>query len=286
MKPAHIVSITTPEGVQLDGIWYGPKKAQKIFIVIHGLGSSVFSNNGLFAPLADDKTAVLMFNNRGHDKVTRIRKRDLRRKKGYRSIVAGASHEIFTDCRDDIAGAINVALSHGVQEVILIGHSTGCQKAVYYLSHSPRVPIKKLILLSPLSDSAGIRTMLLPDDLKRLQNHARQLVDSGKPHTLLPQSDWPPLDDAQRFLSLSSPDSPEELFPYAYQHIKPTRLISINKPILIILGGNDEYRDRPIKNIAKWFETTLPHQRTVVIPHADHSFSQHYRQLQKLILNV
>ena len=70
MQPCHVVEIETPKKVRLNGLWFGPKRPKRAILWVHGLGSSAFSKIGIFDYLIDKDTAVLAFNNRGHDKVS------------------------------------------------------------------------------------------------------------------------------------------------------------------------------------------------------------------------
>src|SRR3989344_5371271 len=126
VRPCHVVEIVTPKNVLLNGLWLGPKKPKRAIVWVHGLGSSMFSKLALAERLVDSQTAVIVFNNRGHDKVATISTASKRRIRG------GAAHEIFTDCADDIQGAINYAKKAGAKSVYLAGHSTGCPKSVYW----------------------------------------------------------------------------------------------------------------------------------------------------------
>lgn len=279
MEQCYNVSFLTPKGVQLHGLWFGPEKAKNVLIIIHGLGSTMFSNHNLFLPLINAETAVFFFNNRGHDTITRSSKIDRRRKKGFKSFVAGAAHEVFTDCIDDIAGAIDFVQQQTKADIFLVGHSTGCQKSVYYEYKKKDNCLTGLILLSPVSDYADFKKYTPPEDQTNLQKIARTLVNQGNPHTLLPQSVWSSLADAQRFLSLYTPYSPEEVFPYSHDR-KPKELQSIKTPILVILAEKDEFRDRPIKKIAAWFDKTIKSDHTItVIKNANHSFTENANEV-------
>src|SRR5580693_8208026 len=152
MTPAHVVRITTPKKYVLNGLWYGPRRPQKLIIFIHGLTGSTFSMQGLTKTIADTKTAVLIFNNRGFEQVAEVK-----RKKGAKTeyLRAGAAHEIFTDSADDIQGAIDLAKRMRIKNIYLAGHSTGCQKAYYWASkNKKKKTVKGIFLLGPLSDYA------------------------------------------------------------------------------------------------------------------------------------
>src|SRR3989344_7355028 len=76
---------------------------------------------------------------------------------------------------------------------------------------------------------------------------------------------------AQRFLSLYTPESVEDTFPYG-QKKNPRLVNSVSVPTLVLLAGADEHGDRPAKKIGKWFGEHLQKGRVVIIPRVQHSF--------------
>ncbi len=286
---AEIVTLETPTKHLLNGLWFGPDEPKRLIVWVHGLGSNAFSNLKLSTPLVDKSKAVLTFNNRGHDIVASLNKIDKRRKKGVRlSKVAGMAHEEFRESADDIAGAVNLALKRGVKEIVLVGHSTGSQKSVYYLSkRGNQQKIKGVILASPLSDWSGAQKDTEPEKLQIAIKLAVKYVREGKGNELLPPDTWDHPLSAQRFLSLYTPDSVEEIFTYSQPMRKPALLRKVNIPTLVVLGAEDTYRDRPIKQIAKWFAKNLKakQKKISVIPRASHSFNGDEEAFVSLVRN-
>ena len=78
--------------------------------------------------------------------------------------------------------------------------------------------------------------------------------------------------DAQRFLSLYTPDSPEEIFTYARPEITPRTFSEVKIPALVLLAGADEYGDMPPKKISEWFMKWLYTGHVTIIPKVKHSF--------------
>lgn len=224
--------------------------------------------------LASRKTSVLTFNNRGHDKISSARRLD---KKGkMHRILAGSAHEIFTDCVDDIAGAVDFCRRQGFRKIILVGHSTGCQKSIYYLAKTKgKKQIAKVVLLCPVSDYADAIKFNRPA-VKRAEKVARGLIRVGKKHRLLPPQVWPNLHDAQRFLSLFTPESQEEIFCYATPSRRPATLQKTAVPMLLIFAEQDEYLDRPLTEIVKWFKEKLADKNASIktIKGANHNFAK------------
>ena len=270
MRPAYVVQIVTPKKFILNGLWFGPKKPKRAIIFVHGLTGSAFSMQRTVGALVDAKTAVITFNNRGFEQITSI-KRMRGQKTEY--VTAGAAHERFTDCSDDIQGAVNTVRKAGVKNVYLAGHSTGCQKAYYWASKSKGGrSVKGIVLLGPLSDYAIALAEDTKGSLKKSIAHARKLVKSGKPHELMPKDVGPWfVCDAQRFLSLYTPESVEDTFPYG-QKKNPKLMNSVSVPTLVLLAGADEHGDRPAREIGRWFEKHLNNGRVAIVPRVQHSF--------------
>jgi pimeloyl-ACP methyl ester carboxylesterase len=273
-KPCHIVRIVTPKQYLLDGLWFGADHAKTAIVFVHGLGSSAFAHHDYLVPLPGRGTAVLYFSNRGHDGIAGVKRIKRGTKKGYIYEQAGMAHEIFTDCADDLQGAVNLLLTRGARRIFLVGHSTGCQKIAWYLSQrGSQRRIAGAVLLCPISDYASARH---ENEQKRAKAEAaaRKLVRRNKPHELLPAALWRGPIDAQRFLSLYTPGSKEEIFTYAQPGKVPRRLQRLKTPLLVIFAGDDEYRDRETYEMAAWFRHNLRSRSAEIeiIPGALHSF--------------
>ncbi len=187
--------------------------------------------------LVDTSTAVMTFNNRGFEQIGEI-KRKVETKSKY--VLAGAAHEIFNECADDIQGAVNFAKKTGAKGVYLAGHSTGCQKAFYWASkNAGGKGVKGIILFGPLSDYSGALATKGASALSKGVAYARKLVATGKPHELMPKhlGEWFEC-DAQRFLSLYTAESVEDVFPYATGGATKT-MKKVRVPVLTLLAGAD-----------------------------------------------
>lgn len=283
----RVISITTPKRLVLKGLWFGENKAKRAFVFIHGLTSSPFSHHELLLPLVKNDTAVIFFGNRGSELIAKFKKLDGRKKRGYRSEIVGEAHEVFTDCVDDIDGVVKFLKDNGVKEIYLVGHSTGCQKSVYYLSRpGTQKAIKGAVLLAPMSDYAYAKKFEKPEVLERAIKYAQKLIQNNKPYELLPSDIYEETIDAQRFISLNTPASLEnQLFPYFEEKNRAKYLKSVRIPLLVMLGQKDEYRDRPISGIARWFEKKGRNRKFTVriIKNSSHGFEPHEKDVAKEI---
>ena len=148
--------------------------------------------------------------------------------------------------------------------------------------------------LAELHNNSNIPFMVFDSSFTILQAnkvfmHTFQISpqDLGKKKAdfLLPQEAWSRYYDGQRFLSLYTPESQEEVFTYVQPKTKPVLYQKIKIPILTIFGEKDQYRDRPVKNIATWFKRRTASSRleSNIIPQANHSFTSLESQVAKKI---
>jgi len=220
--------------------------------------------------LVDGKTAVLMFNNRGHDKVSRIA--HVGERLTRKTHLGGAAHEVFTDSVDDMQGAINFAKRQGAKEIFLVGHSTGCQKSIYWASRKKSRGVKGIVLLGPVSDWSAETKLKGKIKIARAEGVARALLKRGRKHELLPPGVWHEVLDAQRFLSLYTPESVEEIFTYAQPKKNPRVLRAVRVPVLVLWAEKEEFSDRPAKDAVAWFSRHLRKGTALVVPRTGHLF--------------
>ncbi|HEY4514065.1 MAG TPA: alpha/beta fold hydrolase [Candidatus Paceibacterota bacterium] len=285
MTNCHAFEIITPKKVRLSGLWFGPRKSKKVVVWVHGLGSSLFSKLGIIEHLARKDIAVLTFNNRGHDIVSRIA--DTGETKISKPRLGGSAHEVFEESADDIEGALRFARRAGAKKIYLAGHSTGCQKAIYWASKkNGGRAAKGIILLAPMSDYSGAIHLEGKRKIARAAAAARALLRRGKKHDLLPAKLWDRPLDAQRFFSLYSGEGAEEIFTYSQPRVNPRALKSVRRPLLIILAAKDEYADRSARKIADWFEKNLKNNSVVqIIKETTHSFRGSEKSISNAIGN-
>lgn len=278
------IKVETPKKFQFNGLFFGEPKAKNIYIYLHGLSGSSFSHVELFEKIVTKDAAVLAFNNRGSGLVGWIRQLDAREHRGFKKTLAGMAHEVFIDCVDDIDGAIQLALKMGGRNIYLLGHSTGCQKSIYYLARKSHPNVKGAILLAPLSDFADVYAFGDKKAYNREVVCARKMVASGREHDLMPKTVTARVIDAQRFLSLYTPESLEEIFSYAL-NTKPKLLQKVKQPLLVVLAEKDEYMERSIETLADWFDKSLEKQnhQIEIIKAARHDFGNNLDDTARVI---
>ncbi|MBI2055383.1 MAG: alpha/beta fold hydrolase [Candidatus Sungbacteria bacterium] len=280
MIPVFLSRIKTRDGVTLDGLVVRPERKTKTALIwLHGLSSRFSSGQTLVKELSQkcrrDGIGYFKFNNRGHDIVNR----DGRGKKRLQ----GAAFEKFENCVLDIRAVINFAKKLGYKKIILAGHSTGANKALYYLYKTRDRSVRGLILLGPVSDIAYDYMKFGKETVRRRV----ALAKNRKPFSLLPQEFgiW----TAQRFLSILGEGRPEDVFPYHNSRARWKELKSVRVPLLVVIGSKDEYLDRPAEKLLKAFEQqnaiSSKSFSGVIIKNASHGFYKKEGELAKEIIN-
>ena len=270
MSTCHVVEVVTPKRFILNGLWFGGARPKRVIVWVHGMFSSAFSMTRVVEALANKDTAVLTFNNRGYEVVSEVNQRISATKKRW--VRAGTAHEVFADCVDDIQGAVDFVRTTGVKQVFLAGHSTGCQKIVYWTAKTGGKGTRGLILIAPLSDYAGESAKTARASVVTL---AKRMVKAGKGRQLLPPGSWWHYADAERFLSLYTPDSVEQsIFPYFDEKRSSKSFSSIKLSIIALFAGEDEFADRPAERLVDWFKMHAKSKsfQALIVPGVGHGF--------------
>jgi dienelactone hydrolase len=273
----------TKDKLIYNAILLGNIKSKKAYIFIHGLSGDMFSRFDLNKKLAKKSRMLLCFNNRGQGIINKFRKEDTKSKKGYKSELLGSAFEKFSDCKYDIQGAVDYLKSQGIKEIYLVGHSTGCQKSVYYLSKTNDKAVKGAVLLAPISDYSSTINSVDKNLYKQALKEALKMKKDNKLNELLPLNTWYAPISAQRFLSLYTPESTEEIFTYGSKKAA-TLLKKVNKKLLVFLAEADEHNDRDSNDLKGWFEkNTKKTDKVFVIKEANHSFQGQEKKVVDII---
>lgn len=263
----------------LDGIAIEPKHRGRLALLwVHGLGSVFSSGQPLIAELSTrlNRAGIGYFklNTRGHDAVARAGKR-----------IGGAAFERFGDCVADLRATIAFAVACGYSKIVLAGHSTGANKALYYMARTGNRRVVGLMLLGPISDVAAEVKRFGEREMKRRVATAERLARRD-PEALVPGpwGFW----SARRYLSLYRPGEPEDVFPYYRPGTRWSALRRVRVPIAAIVGARDEFLDRSPDELIDAFRRNATRARSftgVIIPRALHGFAKHEAALATAIVD-
>jgi len=238
---------------RLDGFWRAAEPRRKtLLIFVHGMHGRFYGSRmkDEILGLADRGPAdALSFNNRGSGQ--------------------DVETERFSDCRADLDAALAFGRRRGYRRFFLAGHSTGCQKCLYYADRARRPDVRGLILLAPCDDYAIVRRDLGEKYAARVRA-ARARVAAGKGGDRMPPDCR--TFGAQRFLSVADRTKTEAaLFDYDGP-MRAWRRMPI--PVLVLFGAREEYAVLPpremIRRLAE--SAATPDFEGVVLSGADHGF--------------
>ena len=259
------------DGVKLHGLWETPAAnsqaevdPDRVILLIHGTGSNFYGSR-LLGALARRFLlagyATLRANTRGHDLV-------------YTTATAlgtqrlGAAYECVDHCRYDLRAWLDHLQRQGAQRVVLLGHSLGAVKAVYFQAAEPHPLVSHLVAVSParLSYEYFARSEHGPR-FQELFRRAAALVEQGRGEELL-EVDFPLpyLVSARSYLDKYGPEE-------RYNVLR--HLVHVNVPQLYTFGqrelGHVAFAELPEEVL----QHAAPGQRVQVnvIPGADHQYT-------------
>lgn len=169
----------TEDGLKLPMVHFSNSKKDICVICIHGMCGTIIDN--YFATiwgniLSDNNIGFIYEHNRGHSIENDIVMKDGSTKR------CGCMYEIFEDCTYYIDLAINTAKSFGYKRIILLGHSYGCNKVIYY--YYKKNPAILGMILASAPDMIGSH-ISEQTDFKELLQEAKENLDNKNPTKLL-----------------------------------------------------------------------------------------------------
>ncbi|ANZ73210.1 BA75_00472T0 [Komagataella pastoris] len=154
----------------------------------------------------------------------------------------------------------------GKRNIILMGHSTGCQDTIHYLLHQnptePTLRVNGAIFQAPVSDREAFSNELPIEELDALNEEARAILESKGANELLPQKFRElafntPI-TAYRWLSLMAQRGDDDYFSsYLTDEEFSNTLGAINVPFLLLYSGSDEFVPQAVdsnKLVDRWKE--------------------------------
>ncbi len=267
-RKGELVEFVTKDKAILHGFLVRAKNPRTCIIYVHGMGGNFYRHKLLVQVSKDaekQKIAFFSANTRGHDAVSSIGLKNAKK----HSFLCGTSFERFEDCVYDIDGTIKLLKSLGFRSFILVGHSTGSQKVVYYQYKKRNKDVKAIVLLSPADDYNATKKAL-ESKFKTKVRICRKMVRNKQGNK---QSDQIPRGfSAKRFLSIADTRNAEaRIFDYSG---RLKEFSSIKTPIYAVFGSREEYAVKPVAEYLEMLKNKT-HSRFYnhsVIKNANHSF--------------
>lgn len=278
-----LVRINSIDEIEQPGILYNPNgNTDKIVIHVHGLNGNFYENrfiDTLAKSYINKNYAFLTFNNRGKDFISELLK-------GDDFAVVGGSLERFKDCLLDIEGVVNWVKEKGYKEIILEGHSYGCNKVLYYYNKKKDNSIKKIVLLAPCDMPSECKKFLSLEEYETAKDESTRLVNEGKENELINFSVM-----ANGKIAAGTyyydflPGGENDFIKYRDGlNGKSEVLNSVNIPVLVVFGDVDEcVLTHPIEVVKEYLDNNINNCNIQIIEGADHSYTNKYDELGKVI---
>ena len=196
--------------------------------------------------------------------------------------------ERFKDCILDIEGVVNWVKQKGYSEIILEGHSYGCNKVLYYYNHKKDDSVKKIVLLAPCDIPSECKKFLSDEEYKTAKEEATRLVKKGKDNELI---DFSVMANgkiaAGTYYNDFLPGGENDFIRYSDgKNGKSEILNSIDISTLIVFGDSDEcVLTQPIEIVKEYLSNNISNCNIQIIEGADHSYTNKYEELGKVISN-
>lgn len=288
-KKINILYIRTQDHLRLQGIHYASAMKDKCVLFTHGMSGNFIENyftHILGETLSAQNIDFVYSHNRGYNHINDVTKKES--DGSHTTIRIGATYERFRECIYDIDAWLKKIRKLGYKKIILMGHSLGCNKTIYYFSRKYPCDIAGIILASP-PDMVGLfEEPKYNPHHKTLLKEARKNVAEGNPRRLVPEMvwDWYSL-SSQTYVDLSETNGPVDNLPVRENKEVFSQLAKIDVPILGIMGENDDIVIRSIKddlNLIASRAVNCPSFTKKIIRGADHNYNGKEKTLAKIVL--
>lgn len=292
MNNLNILYIWTKDNLRLEGVHYIPENKDICVLVIHGMSGNFIENKWgdiTGQKLSENGIGFIYAHNRGYNHINDIATKEIEEDGGYKTVRMGAAYERFTDCVSDIDAWINEVRNLGYKKIILLGHSLGCNKTIYYLHRNKQKDILGVVLASPPDMVALVKKSEYQLNYKELLEEAKENVKRDEPRKLLSGLiwDWFIL-SSQTFLDLFGENGPADNLPVLRNPKEFPELASIDVPILAVMGEHDDIAVRTLKEDLDLIETkaiNCPSFTKQFIKGGNHNYEQQEELFANTILN-
>jgi pimeloyl-ACP methyl ester carboxylesterase len=260
----HLVRTRSEDGFRLDGVLIEPRGAEakpNAIVWVHGLYSAFYHSPGVETgrALAARGYVTVIGNTRGHDFGAAIVDREGRPR------CAGGGWERYRESPRDIAGWIDFAAGEGLEGIILVGHSLGARKAVYYQSERCDSRVRGLVAASP-----GMAFLDHPDEeFDRALERAKRMVEEGDGRELV---GWPRYGCSISAATLVEGEGEFQKI-FFTRDGSPTAVSRVQCPMLVFYGSEEKTEE----HIRIAFDTIRQNATvsvdSIVIEGADHIYS-------------
>lgn len=287
----NIHNVKTSDDLRLQGIEYEPETKDGCVLFVHGMSGNFIENyvgQVLGEELSKNDIGFIYSHNRGYNHINDIATSQIENG-SYKTKRIGAMYEIFTESLLDIEAWVKKCDDLGYKKIILMGHSLGAPKIIYYFSQKKPNNITGVILTSP-GDMVGLITKAeYQPNFQELYDEAENNVQSGEPRKLLSSQvwDWYTL-SSQTFLSLFEKHGAVDNLPLHEKDGDFSQLASINVPILGIMAEHDDIAINTLQDDLKLIEEKATGATSFTgkfVSNTGHTYDAQEKQLADVVID-
>jgi|GEM_PF-2139849 alpha-beta hydrolase superfamily lysophospholipase len=279
----------TSDGLCLPGFHWSPERRETCIISVHGILDHILENyfaEEIAKVSVEHGYGFLYGHNRSYGAITDIGTNVINKDGSVKTKHCGTAFDVFEDSVYDIQLWIDTAIKLGYKNVILIAHSMGCNKTVYYLSQNQPSELRGVILMSP-SDFSGMAKM--DPGYMSLLNEAKSNIAAGRPEKLLSAQIWGFLYlSSATFVNFFENQNLADTLPIIESPSVFTQLGKIKVPILATIGSNDIVIFRSAEEdfeLLKSRAAACPDFSYKIINGANHRYMNKGAELANVIIN-
>ncbi|MDO5969318.1 alpha/beta hydrolase [Flavivirga aquimarina] len=272
----ELISITTKDGLIMQGIYCKSNCKKTIIIHVHGSYGNFYENfflEEMSNKFNETGVSFLSIRTRGSDYYSDFK---ILNNKEYKSKRIGGIREIFQECTLDIEPWILLAKKKGYHKVLLQGHSLGAMKIVYF-NKNIEGNVDGLILLSP-PDSIGLQKKDNAGRYEEYKEKALELLQKDNLQ-LMPKEAYFESITCESFYNMLK-ENDTGMFTYQdVELMKKAGINSINIPTFISFATINEAIINPIEYCISSFkksshDSSLLHFE--IIENANHNY--HFKE--------
>lgn len=263
----------TNDNLMLQGTYFDSKKKDVCILFIHGQAQSILENEFAYKwgkYFSSKGISFLYGHNRGYDFINCMfdKKGDF--------VYNGATFELFEDSLNDIQVWINRIKKFGYKKIILLGHSLGCNKALYYLSkHQENIDG---VIFASAPDMVGI-TKIEEENFIELYNES---INSSKNKILSKLVCGTDYISAKTFIDQTTENTPIDNFPIERNPQTFEQLSKITIPILSFCGS-DEYPTYLKQELLKEKAINCPDYSYEIIDNTNHFYKNKEDVISRIV---
>lgn len=269
----------TIDGLRLPMVHFNSKEKDICVIFIHGMCQTIIDN--FFATvwgniLSKNNIGFLYEHNRGHSIENDIMLKDGSYKR------YGCMYEIFEDCIYDIDLAIHKAENLGYKRFILMGHSYGCNKLIYY--YYKKHPNILGLILASAPDMVGLQ-LYRQKNYKQLIIKAKDNLDNNNGTKILDSiiEDYMYM-SSQTYYNWYKENSNLDNLPIMNYSNNWCQFESIDIPILTFSGSNETDNYLHLEKLKEKAKNCISFEYKY-IENTNHFYDNKENEIGTLILN-